>query len=275
MCIRDSFTRLSHAIRRKASEAGYTVLSVDHDNDGRGEAGGIWQLVDHRADAVISCHARDVSAYGPLRKAGIPIIEVEREILSDSHLVVYDERPGLRDALRALADFGHRRVGFIGGTDIFAGRAKPSVDIEEARVGIFRDCAREVGLSAQDCPVLLGDYFRRDAEGRLPGEILARQMMADHAPTAIVAGSDVLAAGILQGLYGLGLRVPQDVSVVGYDDTIADLLTPQLSSIRQPYNKIAAAVMEIVAQAGGPLQRRSVATRLIHRASVGPRKDHE
>jgi DNA-binding LacI/PurR family transcriptional regulator len=267
------FTKLSHAIRQKAAEAGYGVLSVDHDGAGRGEAGGIGQFLDHRVDVVIACHAHDPAAYLPLRKAGIPIIQIERMILAETHLVAYDPRPGLRAALAALHEAGHRRIGFIGGADVFADRVKPMVDIEEERATTFRAEAARLGLLPEDCPVLLGDYFRRDGAGGLPGETLVREMMAAHRPTALIAGSDVLAAGILQGLYLLGLSVPGDVSLVGYDDSIADLLAPPLTSVRQPYAQIAQAVMEIVAEAEGPLLRREVATRLVTRASIGPRKD--
>jgi len=264
------FTKLSHAIRVAASAAGYTMLSVDHDTDGKGETGGIGQFLDHRADVVISCHAHDPAAYEPLRAAGIPIIQIERMFLPDTHLVAYDPRPGLGEALGLLTGLGHRRIGFIGGSDLYEGRPRPAIDIEAERAGTFLTEARARGLATGDCPVELGPYYARDEDGRLTGEVMVRQMLARGPVTAIIAGSDLLAAGILQGLYDMGLRVPDDISVISYDDSIADLLSPPLHAIRQPYNQIAAAVMEIVAAAHGPRLRRSVATRLVSRRSVGP-----
>jgi DNA-binding LacI/PurR family transcriptional regulator len=76
-------------------------------------------------------------------------------------------------------------------------------------------------------------------------------------------------AGILQALYVLGLTVPHNTSLISYNDSMADMLAPQLASMRQPYNKIAAAVMEVVARAEGPLLRHVVPTRLVHRSSIG------
>lgn len=99
---------------------------------------------------------------------------------------------------------------------------------------------------------------------------MVRQLLAETPVTAIVAGSDVLAAGILQGLYAHELQVPQDISVIGYDDSIAEYFSPPMHSVRQPYNQIASTVMEIVSAAHGPFLRRSVSTRLVHRLSVGP-----
>lgn len=266
-------TKLAQAIRTRAAKAGLTVLTVDYDPTNGEERDGISQFLDRRVDAVISSYAFDPAAYLPLQAAGIPLIQIERARLANSHFVAYDQMPGLEQAVSALTTFGHCRIGFIGGSDTFSGRTNTTLEVELERAEIFRLQATAQGLDLNECPVVLGDYFARDAEGRLAGDTLAHQLL-DKNPdlTAIIAGSDILAAGILQALYTRHLRVPDDISLIGYDDSIADMLTPPLSSILQPYEDIANAAIEMVGQAApeGPFLRRVIATRLVSRQSVGP-----
>jgi DNA-binding LacI/PurR family transcriptional regulator len=266
-------TKLSHAIRILAAESGLSVLTVDHDAAAKGERRGIEQFLDYRVDAVIICYAVDASAYQPLRAAGIPNIQIERVTLPDTHVIAFDPRPGLGQALSALIQSGHHRIGFVGGSDTFSGRRKTTFEIEYERADTFLSEAAARGLDLSDCPVVLGYYFGRDGQGRMSGDLIVSQLLSAPVPvTAIIAGYDVLAAGILQGLYALRLRVPEDISLVGYDDSIADMLSSQLPSIRQPHNEIARAAIDILTQARtqGPLLRRVVSTRLVLRHSIGP-----
>lgn len=264
------FTKLAQALRIAAGASGYSLISFEHREDGTGELAGIRHFLSYGVEVAITAHAHSPAAYEPLRKAGIPIIQIERMFMPDTHIVSYDIEPGLSAAVELLTSLGHRRIGFIGGADLYEGRSRPMVDIESIRAETFLDEVRRRGLATTDCPVEQGKYTDRDASGMLVGDMLVQRMLEQNKVTAIVAGSDILAAGILQGLYTRKLRVPEDISLIGYDDSISDLLAPPLHTIRQPYDLIAAAVMEIVAQAHGPLQKRHVATALVSRKSVGP-----
>ena len=96
-------------------------------------------------------------------------------------------------------------------------------------------------------------------------------------PTAVFASSDVLAAGVLQALYESRLRVPDDISVVGFDNTYASYLTPPLTTVEQPMNEIGKQAVRLVldnlqtnTDDPAPLyQQVRLATRLIINASTG------
>lgn len=267
------FTRLADAIRKAALTQGYSMLSVDYDYVGSSEADGIGQFIDRQVDFVIAFHAFDPKSYVQLLASGIPVIQIERAILPDTHFIALDPRPGLSQALKALMAQGHRNIGFIGGSETFRGQPSLTKEVELQRAETFLAEASQLGLNPDHCPVLTGEYYARDMGGRLMGQVLASRMLDGPIPvTAIIAGSDILAAGILHEYYARRLRVPDDISLVGYDDSIAELLCPQLASILQPYDEIAAVAMEIVTSShnGGPLLQRSVATRLVSRQSIGP-----
>lgn len=265
------FSRFAHALRVAAVAKGYTLLTVDHDGNRKAEATGVEHFLDQQVDYVVVWHAHNPDVYETLIKARVPIIQIERTYIPDTHLVAFDPRPGIDQAVKLLTSQGHRRIGFIGGDPLRDLRPETAIDIEIERADTFRETVARHGLSAEECPVILGNYSGRDSDGRLSGDTLMQQLLDLPGPrvTAVVVGSDMLAAGVLQTLWARRLRVPDDISVISYDDSIADMLAPQLHAIRQPYNKIAAAVMDIVEGDITNLRTLTVLTRLIERQSVG------
>jgi DNA-binding LacI/PurR family transcriptional regulator len=94
-------------------------------------------------------------------------------------------------------------------------------------------------------------------------------------PTAIFAGSDMQAFGVYQEAGARGLRIPEDLSVVGFDDiALSGLMTPQLTTVRQPLARMAAEAVRLLLAAGdgtpGPPPRLELATHLVVRGSTGP-----
>src|SRR5690606_4089955 len=94
-------------------------------------------------------------------------------------------------------------------------------------------------------------------------------------PTAIFAGCDILAAGVLQEAYRAGLRVPDDLSIVGFDDTYAPYLTPALTTVEQPVYAIGQAAIRLAMAAleddgEDVIRTERLATTLVVRCSTGP-----
>jgi DNA-binding LacI/PurR family transcriptional regulator len=131
-------------------------------------------------------------------------------------------------ATRHLIDLGHRRIGVIGREALWSGRA---------RLAGYRAAMLEAGLGVDERLVC------RDELTAAGGRAQARRLLAlADPPTAIVAGNDAQAFGVLQALAERGLRAPGDVSVVGFDDVpVASWATPALTTIRQPLAAMAAA----------------------------------
>lgn len=143
------------------------------------------------------------------------------------HMLVSDDRLGGEAAARHLAQLGHREVGFISGPSDFRSS-------HERRAGLVAALA-EHGLSLPPRLIYEGAYTFES--GLAGGEAL---LALKPRPTAIFAANDEMAAGLLQAARNHSLRVPEDLSIVGYDDfKIAMVVYPQLTTVRSPSRTIA------------------------------------
>jgi len=165
-------------------------------------------------------------------------------------------------AARHLVELGHRRIGVIGGPeDLWSSRA---------RLAGYRAALLAAGLPVDEALV------RRDEFTVSGGKMQARQLLAlGEPPTAIVAGNDNQAFGVLQALGERGLRAPDDMSVIGFDDVpVTTWATPALTTVRQPLAAMAATAFRMLrsdATAGAAEPHHiELATTLVIRDSTGP-----
>jgi LacI family transcriptional regulator len=148
------------------------------------------------------------------------------------HMIETRDRLGGREAAAHLAELGHKRIAFVSGPPTFRSS-------HERRSG-FEEALNERGLSLAKAYVFEGAYTYES--GIEAGRALLS--MAER-PTAIFAGNDEMAAGVLQAARQLGVRVPEDVSVVGFDDfQIASRLWPTLTTVRTPTREIGRLAVE-------------------------------
>ncbi|MCY7417335.1 MAG: substrate-binding domain-containing protein [Chloroflexi bacterium] len=161
-----------------------------------------------------------------------------------------------------LVGFGHRRIGFITGT--------LHVGSTHERLGGYRDGLIAAGITLAAELVVPGDFL----EPR--GFEATRELLAlAERPTAIFASSDAAAIGALRAAREAGLRVPEDLSIVGFDDVPeASYVDPALSTVRQPLREMGRSavrrLMEMLAEPDAPARRIVVATELVVRGSTGP-----
>jgi DNA-binding LacI/PurR family transcriptional regulator len=138
--------------------------------------------------------------------------------------VISDDVAGGRLAARHLIALGHRRIGFVG--DVL--RSTFRFSSSRLRLRGVRDALRESDIELPTTLVATGDHSRRDAGGSAE-----RMLISRLPPTAIVCASDTQAIGVLEASRRIGLSVPGELSVIGYDDIeIAELVG--LTTIRQP-----------------------------------------
>jgi LacI family transcriptional regulator len=156
-----------------------------------------------------------------------------------------DTRPGITAAVDHLAALGHRRIAFLGRG------GNHSVDL--ARLTAFLTALARHGLAATAATVRLSPIYELDHGERLTHELLAVRPR----PTAIFAGSDSLALGALRALYAARVHVPDELSLISYDDTFAAQLYPPLTSVAQPFAALAeravALLIEQIDQPDGSL----------------------
>ncbi|MFC9156462.1 LacI family DNA-binding transcriptional regulator [Streptomyces bauhiniae] len=152
-------------------------------------------------------------------------------------------------ATRHLIDLGHTRIGAIGG---------PSrMMCARARLDGYRSALETAGLPADPALIREGD-FHHESGHRLGLDLLGRP----GRPTAVFAGNDLQALGLYEAARELGLRVPEDVSVVGFDDLpVARWVGPPLTTVRQPLTEMAEAAARLVLELGRG-ERERTATRL-------------
>ncbi|ACG78865.1 transcriptional regulator, LacI family [Phenylobacterium zucineum HLK1] len=148
------------------------------------------------------------------------------------HMIETRDRLGGREAARHLAELGHTRIGFISGPASFRSS-------HERRSG-FEEALNEHGLTLSRTYVAEGAYTFDSGVER------GRELLAiEPRPTAIFAANDEMAAGVLQAARQAGLRIPEDLSVVGFDDfQIASRLWPALTTVRTPTREIGRLAVE-------------------------------
>lgn len=199
-----------------------------------------------------------------MTRAGIPFVHGGRPVRgTGSSLVDVDNRGGAKIAVEHLIANGRMVIATITGpADMGAG-----VD----RLSGYRDALTEAGRPIDDRLIATADFTQEGGAAAM-----GRLLKANPAIDAVFAASDLMAAGALSVLDAAGRRVPQDVALVGYDDSpIALSVRPQLTSVRQPIEEMGhemARVLILAVEEAEPVQRRVIlATELIKRASSAGR----
>ncbi|MCU7726057.1 LacI family DNA-binding transcriptional regulator [Actinoplanes sp. KI2] len=191
--------------------------------------------------------------------ADVPLVTIDGDPERSSTLVTVDQEAGARAATQRLLDAGHRTVWHIAG---------PSDWFDAAgRVRGWEQTLTDAGVEIP--PLLTGDWSA--GSGYRNGQLLAR--LPDV--TAVFTANDHIALGLLRALNEHGRRVPDDVSIVGFDDVPeAAYFTPPLTTIRPDFAAVATAslelLMEQVSGAAEVGERRTIAPELIERDSVAP-----
>jgi LacI family transcriptional regulator len=147
-----------------------------------------------------------------------------------------------------LIQLGHNRIAFIGTNNSLP---SPQNEVDNQRLAGYRDTLIRHGITPLEEWIASGDlYSIEDGYRRM-------QQFLELKPgiTAVLVGCDIMAAGVLQAIYQNNLRVPEDISVIGFDDTYAPFLSPPLTSVQQPVFDIgvsaARLAIEVLANGGG------------------------
>ena len=192
---------------------------------------------DAPVDAVvlIGSSARLVDSIAVLRRRGIPLVVIEGGTDEDVLEVTLDNREASRVGARHLADLGHRRVAVVAlPLDRERGRGPVTPELE-ARATVTVSIERLAGAREvfPDLVAVAGASSRVE-EGRVAAGLLL-DVAPEHRPTAIIAQSDLLAAGVIRAAEDRGIRVPEGLSVVGFDGVRVDGLWPyDLTTLVQP-----------------------------------------
>ena len=223
-------------------------------------------LVDRPVDAIIFGVVGTRRLQVPDALKGVPAVLLNCWATGDLFpSVLPDEVAGGREAARMVLAAGHRRVAHLSGPN--------AAWATRARLRGFREAMAEAGLEPSTATVLEGD-FHTGSGYELTRTLLERP--AASLPTAILCGNDRMALGAYLALAEAGLRIPGDMSVVGYDDQtdLAADIAPALSTVRIPYYQMGRWAATHLVGGAGPRDLPSGRTLLpcppVVRASVGP-----
>jgi LacI family transcriptional regulator, repressor for deo operon, udp, cdd, tsx, nupC, and nupG len=265
------FPRFAQAIESRLANEGLTTVLCTSTPAGMGESEYLDVLLDHAVDGVImvsGIHAdltADHGRYQDLRAQGLPVVVVNgRPDDVDVPSVTVDHVTATRKAVNHLSNLGHRRIGLAIGPR----RYLPTLELEQG----YHAGLQHAGLEVD--PRLTSETLYG-----LEGGHAAAVQLLDAGATGIVCGSDMMAIGAVRAVRESGRRVPEDVSVVGFDDAGPNsYLDPPLTSTQQPFEAMAAAVVQLLIEplTEGPAPELRFRPELIVRASTGPApgRDH-
>lgn len=227
-------------------------------------------LRSQRADGLVVSGPRDDDEdLAALVRDGFPIVLQGSRPDLDAPSVDVDNRAGARGAVEHLIGLGHRRIGCITNAPL-------AYTAAAERLAGYRDALEAAGIAYDDGLVVEG-FFDAASGHAAMAELLARM-----GPTAVFVASDVVAVGALGGLRDAGLRVPTDVSVVGFDDIpLAEHFHPPLTTVRLPAFSLGETAGQLLLEriAGRPVPSRTLLpTQLVIRestAAVGPSRMEE
>lgn len=224
------FAELVQSVERAATEVDHNVILMTSFGDAAQEADCIAQLASRRVDGIILVPSN--GGHSPPASKALPLVAVDR-LLAEYPGVAADHRSGARMAVEHLVALGHRRIACIAGPD-------ESSPASQRLRGYLDMMATLPDRRAAPLVVHAGfDYESGHAAGL---RLLAKP--PDERPTAIFASSDQLAIGCLRAANDLAVKVPADLSIVGFDGIpLSNLITPRLTTIIQPMAEIAGAAI--------------------------------
>ncbi len=250
-------------IEQTAKRRGYTVILATVDS----------MTLDEVSQAVVGVGANAVDGllfispvvgvtYNDLVNVcgSVPFVQIDTELFANVPSVVIDQRYGSQIATQHLIDLGHRVIAEISGPLTWYGA--------QARHTSWRDTLLAAGL--EPGPSVEGDWTARS------GYEAAKRLLAQGARfTGLVVGNDQMALGALSALHEHGLRVPEDVSVVGFDDVPeAAYFSPPLTTVRQNFAALGEQSVEylitLVEKPDTPVHQRVLYPQFIERQSTRP-----
>jgi len=259
------FPPIVRGLEERLSTAGYVALLANTENDIERESRILEGLLARRIDGLVLATARRKDPLiVELGRQGTAVVLVNRVVEDRAFSSVsVDEQAGVSMVIEHLATLGHRQIAHVAGPQ--------SLSTGYRRYRGYLASMRDNGLKPMKTHVSFASRFSISEGFRCGTEVLSQTVR----PTAIVAGNDMLALGCYTALERLGLRCPDDVSVVGFNDMpLVDRLSPPLTTVRIPHSDLgtqaAELLLERMAYPDTPIKIVLLAPQLVARQSTGP-----
>ncbi|SMC18338.1 transcriptional regulator, LacI family [Andreprevotia lacus DSM 23236] len=246
-------------VEKGLAGTGYTPIFANGHWDAKEEAHRIALLASRQVDGLIVLTGGMLDEALVHQAARIPVVVTGRQLdAANVYSFWLDDRAAAREATAYLISLGHHQIAHICG-------APGHPDSEERQAG-YKDALAAAGIAIDPRLIVQGEY------SEVSGVVAVSQLLSDRIPfTAIFAANDQMALGARLGLYQRGIRVPEDVSLVGFDDLpYSSYMAPPLTTVRQPAFEIgmAAAQTLVSVLSGQTPQRPDLRLELITRDST-------
>jgi len=218
------FAEVGHSIEIAAFQAGYSVILCNTENDFAKENLYIDVLTKkHVGGMIFVMMGERTDSLKNLVEMEIPTVVMDRDFPGlEMDVVLADNHQGGVLAVDHLISMGHKRIGCIAGPS--------SINPSSRRLAGYKQALQAANLVAEPELIMNGD-FHPESGWKLGHAMLSQR----NAPTAIFACNDLMAIGVMRAATELGLRIPDDLALVGYDDIeLASYTSPSLTTIKQP-----------------------------------------
>jgi len=244
---------------------GYEILVSSTNHDPKRMSHCIRRMLERKVDGVaVMTFGIEAPLLDQLAQRKVPLVFID--VGPDGpgiNILKVDYRHGIRQGVQHLAALGHRKIAFVRGPEM--------LHSAQSRLDAFLDSLRECGIAPNPAWILPGDHTLEGGMAAMPQLLAAKNM-----PTAVMCSNDMTAIGVLHSMYRAGLRVPDDLSVIGFDNIhIAEVTIPPLTTVQMSRFDLAkAAVTALRASAEGTeksaqKQEYNIETGLVVRESTG------
>lgn len=211
------------SIQDEVYRQGFTLMVGSSDENSKRERTLLSQLRSHQLQGLIIIPTNDTQEN--LKNFDrIPVIEIDRfSGRLDSDNILLDNEKGIQLAVQHLIELGHRNICYIGGST----KAKT---FKERMSGFLSSCPAQISQSVFEIPAVTSLHSQAQ---EIAGQVCT--MLHNERPTAIIAGNNDITTGVVQAIYESGLKMPEDISLIAFDDPDWAAFFPcPLTTIRQP-----------------------------------------
>jgi LacI family transcriptional regulator len=257
------FASVMGAIESEVAKGNSTLLLADTHDEAHKELQMVQELVMRRVDGLLLAPSPNAQKFALpfLRSQSIPVVLFDRFLPVDFDQVGTENAEPSAQLVEHLIELGHKRIGFVAGLE--------GLSTTTERVKGYRDALSRNGLPIDNELIVYGESLHEPARAAVH-----RLLGIENAPTALVASNNSMTIGVLHALRERGMKVPQDIALVAFDDfEWSDLFQPRLTVIAQPSNLIGEEAVRLLLTRIEDPDRRYQSIRLqpsfIHRESCG------
>jgi DNA-binding LacI/PurR family transcriptional regulator len=230
------FPEIVQTFEELAVQNNYEILLTSTVHDSTRMKSSVRRMIERRVDGVaILTFGMEESLLDDLRLRKVPLVfvDVGPDAARVSNIRI-DYQNGIRQAVQHLAALRHTGIAFVAGP--------VHLKSAGARKDAFRQSMSEIGLTVPPEMIVVGDHTLEG--GR---RALAELMRLPKPPTAVLCSNDMTAIGVMREAYDLGINVPQDLSVVGFDDIrLSEFITPPLTTVRMSQTELARIAFQVL-----------------------------